>query len=239
MPAGPPLIVGDRPPVPSRGRQDTMRSTFRRPSPGGRHPRLRPRIGSRRAALSLALAVSVAGAASVVALGEIVAPAHAGHLTAVGPVSASNGFPTWYKDDNNVRLEPCLDQRNSLCGALAAETPDPDAPVSFPENFPAEVFYMSAGTDQDLAGGGRAVSTFSLEGAFAADTAAPYEQITFGRVRFVYKGLKTGATYTITHPYGKDKIVAEQDPGAADGVGRIPYTQGTHPLPGPFWGGVY
>src|SRR4051794_27246345 len=179
MPAGPPLIVGDRPPVPSRGKQDTLRSTFRRPSPGGRHDRLRPRLRSRRAALSLALAVSVAGAASVVALAEIVPPANAGHLTAVGPVSASNGLPTWYKDDNSVRLEPCLDPRNSLCGALADETPDPDAPISFPDNFPAEVFYMAAGTDQDLAGGGRAVSTFALEGAFASDTAAEGEQITF------------------------------------------------------------
>jgi hypothetical protein len=42
--------------------------------------------------------LAVGGAASV-ALADIVAPANAGHLTAVGPVSASNGFPTWYKDD--------------------------------------------------------------------------------------------------------------------------------------------
>jgi hypothetical protein len=215
-----------------------MRSPLRRPSHGGRHPRLRPRIRSRRAALSLGLAISVAGAASVVALAEIVPPANAGHLTAVGPVSASNGLPTWYKDDNNVRLEPCLDPRNSLCGALADETPDPDAPITFPDNFPAEVFYMAAGTDQDLAGGGRAVSTFALEGAFASDAAAEGEQITFGRVRFFYKGLKTGATYTITHPYGKDKIVAEQDPGAAAGVGRIRYTQDIDPVRGQFGGAL-
>jgi hypothetical protein len=61
-----------------------MRSPLRRPSPGGRHPRLRPR-GARRAALPLGLAISVAGAASVVALAEIVRPANAGHRTAVGP----------------------------------------------------------------------------------------------------------------------------------------------------------
>src|SRR4051812_28514018 len=225
-------------PFPSRGRQHPMRSPLRRPPSGGRYPRLRPRIRSRRAALALGLALSVAGAASVVALAEIVPPANAGHLTTVGPVSASNGFPTWYKDDKGIRLEPCLDPRNSLCGALAAETPDPDAPVSFPDNFPAELFYMSAGTDQDLAGGGRAVSTFSLEGAFATDAAAPGEQISFGRVRFFYKGLKTGATYTITHPYGKDKIVAEQDPGAAAGVGRIRYTQDIDPVRGQFGGAL-
>jgi hypothetical protein len=179
-----------------------------------------------------------AGALSVVAMAEIVAPANAGHLTAVGPVSASNGLPTWYKDDNNVRLEPCLDPRNSLCGALADETPDPDAPVTFPDNFPAEVFYMAAGTDQALAGGGRAVATFALEGAFASDTAAPGEQITFGRVRFTFKGVQAGATYTITHPYGKDKIVAEQDPGAAAGVGRIRYTQDIDPVRSQFGGAL-
>ena len=215
-----------------------MSTTSPRPSPGGRFQRLRPRLRSRRAALSLGLAVSVAGALSVAAIAEIVPPANAGHLTAVGPVSASNGLPTWYKDDNNVRLEPCLDPQNSLCGALAAETPDPTAPISFPDNFPAEVFYMAAGTDQPLAGGGRAVSTFALEGAFATDTAAAGEQITFGRVRFFYKGLKAGSTYTITHPYGKDKIVAEQDPGAADGVGRIRYTQDIDPVRGQFGGAL-
>src|SRR6185295_10769405 len=126
--AAPPLVVGDRPPIPLPRKAAPMRSPLRRPSSGGRHPRLRPRLRSRRAALSLGLALSVAGAASVVALAEIVPPANAGHLAAVGPVSASNGLPTWYKDDNNVRLEPCLDPRNSLCGALADETPDPDAP---------------------------------------------------------------------------------------------------------------
>jgi K319-like protein len=215
-----------------------MKSSSPRPSPGGRPTQLRARLRSRRAAISIGLAAGVAVAASVAALADVVAPANAGHLTTVGPVSASNGFPTWYKDDNGVRLEPCLDPRNSLCGALAAETPDPDAPVTFPDNFPAEVFYMSAGTDQDLAGGGRAVSTFSLEGAFATDTAAPGEQITFGRVRFFYKGLKAGATYTITHPYGKDKIVAEQDPGAAAGVGRIRYTQDIDPVRGQFGGAL-
>jgi hypothetical protein len=215
-----------------------VNTTSPRPSPGGRFQRLRPRVRSRRAAISLGLAISVAGALSVVALAEVVPPANAGHLTAVGPVSASNGLPTWYKDDNNVRLEPCLDPRNSLCGALAAETPDPDAPIAFPDNFPAELFYMAAGTDQPLAGGGRAVSTFALEGAFATDAAAAGEQITFGRVRFFYKGLQAGKTYTITHPYGKDKIVAEQDPGAADGVGRIRYTQDIDPVRGQFGGAL-
>jgi len=215
-----------------------MRSPVRRPTSGGRHPRLRPRFRSRRAALALGLALSVAGAVSVGALAEIVPPANAGHLTTVGPVSASNGLPTWYKDDKNVRLEPCLDPRNSLCGPLAGEMPHPDAPVTFPDNFPAEVFYMAAGTDQDLAGGGRAVSTFALEGAFASDTAAKGEQITFGRVRFYYDGLKAGETYTITHPYGKDKIVADQDPGAAKGVGRIRYTQDVDPVRGQFGGAL-
>jgi hypothetical protein len=216
-----------------------MRISFRRPSIDGRSQRpAPPRRRSRRVALALGLTLLVGGAASVVAVAEIVGAPNASHLTKVGPVSASNGFPTWYKDDAGTRLEPCLDPQNSLCGALAAETPDPSAPVSFPDNFPAEVFYMAAGTDQAVAGGGRAVSTFALEGAFATDEPAEGEQIVFGRVRFFYKGLKAGATYTITHPYGKDKIVAEQDPGAADGVGRIRYTQDVDPARGQFGGAL-
>ena len=212
--------------------------TLLRPSTDGRGwlHRLCPR--SRRAAVSLGLVLAGGGAASVVAVADIVGPGNAGHLSAIGPLSASNGFPTWYKDDSGTRLEPCLDPQNSLCGAVADETPDPTAPVSFPDNFPAEVFYMAAGTDQDLAGGGRAVSTFALEGAFATDTAAEGEQTTFGRVRFFYTGLRAGATYSITHPYGKDEIVAEQDPGAAQGVGRIRYTQDIDPVRGQFGGAL-
>src|SRR3954466_16405486 len=68
-----------------------------------------------------------------------VTPAN-GHPKAVGPISSENGFPVWYKDSNGVRLELCADE-DPLC---AAEIPNPDQPVSFPDNFPGEAFYSRA-----------------------------------------------------------------------------------------------
>ena len=37
------------------------------------------------------------------------------NLKQVGPINDSNGFPLWYKDSNDVKLELCLDPRYLLC----------------------------------------------------------------------------------------------------------------------------
>ena len=45
-------------------------------------------------------------------------PAHLNHtvgLKQVGPIDETNGFPLWYKDTNNVRLELCLDPGDPNC----------------------------------------------------------------------------------------------------------------------------
>ena len=36
------------------------------------------------------------------------------NLKQVGPINESNGFPLWYKDSNNVKLELCLDPNDPL-----------------------------------------------------------------------------------------------------------------------------
>ena len=170
----------------------------------------RPRMLSKRAAVMLVVGLAFMTAMVSVAAGEIINK-NTGHLTAVGPVSESDGFPVWYKDDTNTKLEFCLDQNNPLCGFLPGDVPDETKPVSFPDNWPEEIFYFLAGSDVTAPGGGSIVATLGLEATFANGTVTDGDQIVFGRIRFVGKGLQPGATYTITHPYGVDRLTAADD----------------------------
>ena len=68
-----------------------------------------------------------------------------------------------------------------------------------------------ASAEIEIPDGGRAVATFALEAAWANEIVQDGDQIVFGRVRFRIDGLKPGREYTITHPYGVDKIVAVED----------------------------
>jgi len=95
---------------------------------------------------------------------------------------------------------------------------NPSKPIFFPDNFPDEIFYQLADSTVTLPGGGKAVSSFNLEGAFGGGPVKANDQIVFGRVRFFYKGLQPGATYRITHPYGVDEI-------QADASGAIRFTE--------------
>jgi hypothetical protein len=155
----------------------------------------------------------------VFAYGAVIDPpgVNKGHLVAVGATSGEHGFPVWYKDDKNVRLEPCLDPSDPNCAA-AAPLPDPSQPLSFPDNFPDEMFYQLADSTITLPGGGKAVSSFNLEGAFAGGDVKAGDQIVFGRIRFFYRGLQPGATYRITHPFGVDELTA-------DSSGAIRFTE--------------
>src|SRR3954454_21433312 len=235
MDSSPPFRSGTGPLLMSREEEMTrlVLRALRAVLPGARRPR-----HPRRVTYALIACIAMASVGSVVAYGQIVGTANAGHLTAFGPISGTTGFPSWYKDDTGKRLEPCLDPTNSLCGFVPGDVPDPQSPVSMPDNFPEEVFYMLAGNTMDLPGGGRAATTLSLEGAFQNGGPVAGDQITFGRVRFFFDGLRAGQKYTITHPYGQDTFVAEQDPGAAAGVGRIRFTEDTGVSPGQFGGAL-
>lgn len=153
-------------------------------------------------------------------------------LKKVGPINEENGFPLWYKDSNDVRLQLCLDPDtpggDNLCALDPAELDNPDAAVSFPNNFPHEAFYMLASSEMETASGGRAVAGFQLEAAFSQEVAKDGDQIVFGRVRIRVDGLITGETYTVTHPYGVDKFVAEpedRDEAQPGGPGEINFTE--------------
>ncbi|MEH7334336.1 IPT/TIG domain protein [Neobacillus drentensis] len=152
-------------------------------------------------------------------------------LSKVGPIDPNNGFPVWYKDSDKdptvpaTRLQLCLDKDDPYCGFLPGDIPDETKPISFPDNFPEELFYQLASADFDLPNGGRAVGTFGLEATWANGIVQKGDQIVFGRIRFRISGLVTGEKYTITHPYGVDSIVAtsvdKKDPTNPDGEIRF------------------
>jgi hypothetical protein len=136
-------------------------------------------------------------------------------LAAVGPTSAANGFPTWYADKANTRLEPCLDGDNPLCGFLPGDIPDATKPIAFPANFPDEFFYFLAGAELALPGGGRAVLTSGLEAAFL-NSVQPGDQVTFTRIRVVVRGATPNTEFTFKHPYGELTILTD-----GTGAGRL------------------
>ncbi|HSV07660.1 MAG TPA: hypothetical protein VLI07_14145, partial [Candidatus Binatus sp.] len=61
-------------------------------------------------------------------------------LAGFGPIDPADGFPMYYQDSTALALGKCLD---AICGGPAFLTtlPNPALPVSFPDNYPLEVFY--------------------------------------------------------------------------------------------------
>jgi hypothetical protein len=169
------------------------------------------RSGSRRVTRWLATTAAAAVGASL-GLAALAVPAQA-TLSAVGPVDVSTGVPSYYQDATGMRTEPCLDGP-PLCFATRADL----KPAG------GEAFYNRAQGNLTLPGAGKAVLTLSLEAAYAGSGSG--QEITFGRVRFTAsKGLKRGAAYKVTHPYGVDTFVA-------DNAGAVPANAGTEDIGG-------
>ncbi|GAB1644868.1 PKD domain-containing protein [Krasilnikovia sp. MM14-A1259] len=182
----------------------------------------------------VAVLASVAGPAAA----TVVVPptARSGRLVQVGPI-ADHGFPTWFRDSNNVRLEACITPDDPLCPAPPGSVPDPARPVSFPDNFPDEFFYQLGGANLTLPGGVKATIGLDLEGAFATGPVIPGDQVTFGRVRIRFDA-PAGARYRITHPYGVDDVVADAKKGVnvTEDIGLSPgvFAQALNSRIGPF-----
>lgn len=178
-----------------------------------------PAGARRRSLVAAGAALALAGSGVVAAYAVAPPPAHQDNtvgLKEVGPIDEANGFPLWYKDTNNVRLELCLDPSDTNC--IMGDVPDPQSPVSFPDNFPDEAFWSAAEASLDAGGGEKALLVTAVEAAFGSADGLPADkqQISFGRIRVRAAGLVDDATYTVTHPYGKDTAVAEA--GAVKGI---------------------
>lgn len=146
------------------------------------------------------LAPAVAGALLAAALSPLGAlPANA-ETAGMGPVDPANGFPTWYSD-GTVRLQFCY-QGGQGC---LSEPPDPNAPASYPDNFPEEAFWFAA----EASAGNLRLYEAALEGAHVNGPVVDGEQMGFGRLRFRLNGLTPNASYTITHPYGVHTFTAD------------------------------
>jgi len=132
------------------------------------------------------------------------APAFAA-LQSVGPVDTNNGFPVSYTDANGLTLKQCLDLFN--CTLLVADIPSPGSPLSFPANWPEEIFYWTGDAFIQTAGPVPGVALdasliMAIEGAFFNGPVLPGDQVTFSRIRLKINGLLPNSAYTITHPYG-------------------------------------
>ncbi|TDL46626.1 hypothetical protein [Kocuria rosea] len=165
-----------------------------------RDPPQHPR-GRRTVAAAAALLLGATGISASTAATEVV-QRNPGGLTAVGPVNTEHGFPAWYEDSGKLRTELCLDGDNPLCAFPPGDVPDPLKPISFPDNFPGEAFYMLAGSEVEIPGGGDAVLTLALEAAFANENPIPGDQVVFSRQRIDVDDAAPNTTLTFTHPYG-------------------------------------
>lgn len=141
-------------------------------------------------------------------------------------VSATNdaaGFPSYFGDNNGVRLEPCYDPGNPQdpnCVVLGDAGYNPANGISFPGNFPSEFFYtlvdseiLTIPADGACAGGGGGGGTaflrLALEGAFGTGAPLAGQQIVFARVRIDADGLCANTTYEFVHPYGTSTLTSD------------------------------
>ena len=130
-------------------------------------------------------------------------------LKAVGPTDQITTLPSYYLDNNNLALMPCVDQ-NGFCILPPpfdpALPPFPTPPITTVGpvtdlNFPGESFYYSAEAQMPI-DGDIARLTFVMEAAFLAGV-APDSGIVFLRTDLVkMQGLTPNSTYRVTHPYG-------------------------------------
>ena len=172
-------------------------------------PQLLPKSPRRRAIAGFVAAITTVTSFFVVQglAGADVVTAPPTTMLAVGPASPDNGFPVWYKDSNNLSVGLCLDDTNAFCNITAADGVDVSQPISFPDNFPAEIFYQLAKSTITLPNGGDAEVTAALEAGFNTPDPTPNQQHTFGRIRIRITTPTTGH-YVITHPYGVDAFDA-------------------------------
>jgi hypothetical protein len=154
------------------------------------------------------------------------APGQLTEVLAGGPkervaYSLANGFPIWYRDENGLALELCLEQWVELATTLVHPclTAEPflGAPISFPANFGAEALWWAAATFGTFVSqigpgpvlfpvlSGEAILFMGVEAGFAQDLLADGNQASRARIQVHFETPLHPAfvgTYRVTHPYG-------------------------------------
>lgn len=144
-------------------------------------------------------------------------------------ISLANGFPIWYRDLSDRKLELCLDPVTEIAPGIPfepciLELPFIGSPPSFPNNFGPEAFYWSAvalGTFSSSNGiNNSALLVLAQEAAFAdGGSIADGSQVVFSRIRLRID-VPIAGTYRVTHPFGSREYVV-----TAPGVRAINQTQ--------------
>src|SRR3989454_1038359 len=174
--------------------------------------------------------LSLAVIACITLTGGLASAQNAQGLAAVGAIDPANGYPRWYMDRNGLQLGQCLDAANPADPCVLVGTfPNPNQPFPFPDNLPEEFFYWRTTADINNIGGvgGRGLLVMSTQAGFGGGTGTAADgagtQIVFARyrVRVRPNGLVTGATYTVTGPFGVRSFVA-----AAPGIINFTIDQG-------------
>jgi CHRD domain/Bacterial Ig domain len=147
-------------------------------------------------------------------------------------LNIANGFPLWYEDGNNTKLELCLQQQvvsqtdgvTAFRPCLTAE-PVITRPISFPTNFGSEAFYYlleNASTFTDSNGTiGTLLLVMGLEAGFTNGLIFDGTQTVFNRVR-IRADVPVPGTYRVTYPLGTFDYVVQV---AGQGVRAINQTQ--------------
>lgn len=139
-----------------------------------------------------------------------------------GPYTLATGrYPMWYKDANDLALELCQSRATSSRAPGAPGAPaymctllpepgiyDDALPLVFPDNWPPEMFWFLAETSIPQVGNSGyelEVYVAGIEAAFASENPVDGDQQSFARIR-IRASVPTAGTYTITHPYGVERV---------------------------------
>ncbi|MFF1253064.1 S-layer homology domain-containing protein [Pseudarthrobacter sp. NPDC058329] len=167
------------------------------------------------------LGKAAAGLTAGAILASVMSVPAAAVLSETGPIDPTHGYPAWFSDGGNaaagldpLQLELCLD--GPLCLATA-ERPNPDQPVSFPDNFPGEAFWWTGEASID-SGNTSALLVLAQEAAFVNEDPVEGDQVAFSRVRIRIDGVAANSNYTVTHPYGTITL-------PSDAAGSINFTE--------------
>ena len=170
---------------------------------------------------AVALAILLAGLLLALLTVLVAFAPRAQAVPRTGPISADNGFPTWYQDDRGLRLELCLDEGADAGGLCLTPLNDPNAPPTLDNFGDVEAFWWVGDARManiGVGGAGDARLRLAAEAAFANEAAVDGDQVSFGRIRVRVENLRPGTVYKVTHPYGVMNL-------RSDGTGVINVTR--------------